>query len=60
MKHSEIFSDGKEREQCCVGHLSGHPCIRCKYCGWVAWPYDSECNGDTLEGKRKNDGGEEK
>jgi hypothetical protein len=45
MKHSEIFSDGKEREECLVAHSNGHSCIRCKYCGWVEWPYDSECKG---------------
>lgn len=44
LKHTQIFSDNKDREQCLVGHGHGHSCIKCEYChNWIKWPYDSYC-----------------
>jgi len=48
MKHKDIFSDGKNRERCGIGHIyklnTYERCIRCEHCHeWIEWPYDSEC-----------------
>lgn len=38
-------------EECCVWHMipPTPQCKKCEYCGWVKYPYDSECKEQSIK-----------